>query len=229
MKKNIFKIIFTATFILMLVLPLISLAQSGNTGDGGDNSNPSTTTSSGTSGSGLTFNNAPQSACPPNTRISGIICNFQQILNSIIPLLIALGVVYFVFGVVQYVIAGDDEAKKTGRDRIIFGIIGLAVIIGLWGLVNIVVNTLGLGGTVPIDAINNLTVPPPTGPCTAINSSTSKFSDALNYVTCVIGKSVIPLIFAIAVVTFIWGAMKFFIFESDEEAKREQGKQFMLW
>ena len=23
--------------------------------------------------------------------------------------------------------------------------------------------------------------------------------------------------------------MKFFIFESDEEAKREQGKQFMLW
>jgi len=48
--------------------------------------------------------------------------------------LLALGVVYFVWGVVTYVIASDEEAKKTGRDRIIYGIIGLAVIIGVWVL-----------------------------------------------------------------------------------------------
>ncbi|KKS24434.1 MAG: hypothetical protein UU82_C0006G0032, partial [Candidatus Nomurabacteria bacterium GW2011_GWC2_41_8] len=36
------------------------------------------------------------------------------------------------------------EAKKAGRDRIIFGIIGLAVIIALWGLVRILTNTFGV-------------------------------------------------------------------------------------
>ncbi|HEV7702496.1 MAG TPA: hypothetical protein VGO63_03605, partial [Candidatus Paceibacterota bacterium] len=63
------------------------------------------------------------------------------ILNSIIPLLVTLGVVYFVWGVVQYVIADAEEAKKTGKNRIIYGIIGLAVIVSLWGLVNILVTT----------------------------------------------------------------------------------------
>ena len=70
-----------------------------------------------------------------------ILCKIGQLLNSIIPILIALGVVYFVWGVITYVIASDEEAKKTGRDRIIYGIIGLAVIVGVWGLVNVVKNT----------------------------------------------------------------------------------------
>jgi len=41
-------------------------------------------------------------------------------------------------------IASDEEAKKAGRDRIIFGIIGLAVIVAMWGLVNILIKTLVL-------------------------------------------------------------------------------------
>src|ERR1700749_633575 len=62
------------------------------------------------------------------TNFQGILCKVAEILNAILPVLIALGVVYFVWGVVTYVISPDEEAKKAGRDRIIFGIIGLAVI-----------------------------------------------------------------------------------------------------
>ncbi|HEY4494424.1 MAG TPA: hypothetical protein VJB95_03305 [Candidatus Paceibacterota bacterium] len=76
--------------------------------------------------------------------IQGLLCKIAEILNAVIPVLIALGIVYFVWGVVSYVIASDEEAKKAGRDRIIFGIIGLAVIIGVWGLVKILTNTFGL-------------------------------------------------------------------------------------
>jgi len=57
------------------------------------------------------------------------------------------------WGVVQYVISNDEEAKKTGRNRMIYGIIGLAVIIGMWGLVNILKNTFGL------DNVQNITLP----------------------------------------------------------------------
>ena len=81
----------------------------------------------------------------------GIICQVGRLFNAIVPVLIALGVLYFVWGVVSYVIASDEEAKAAGRNRIIFGIIGLAVIIGVWGLVNFLRNTFGLNNTQRIE------------------------------------------------------------------------------
>ncbi len=84
------------------------------------------------------------------SNINGILCKISSILGAVIPVIIALGVVYFVWGVISYVIAGDEEAKTAGRDRIIFGIIGLAVIVGVWGLVRILTNTFGLDNTTSI-------------------------------------------------------------------------------
>ena len=90
------------------------------------------------------------------TTVQGLLCKIGDILSAVVPILIALGVVYFVWGVVSYVIASDEEAKKSGRDRIIYGIIGLAVIIGLWGLVNILKSTFGLSN---VQNINFPTTP----------------------------------------------------------------------
>ena len=58
--------------------------------------------------------------------------------------------------------------------------------------------------------------------------SGGKLGDLLNYVTCTIQSSVIPLIFGLALVSFLWGVVQYVI-NSDEEAKKEQGRQFMLW
>lgn len=77
--------------------------------------------------------------------IQGIICKIGNILDTLIPILVVLGVVYFIWGVVSYVIGDDEEAKKKGRDRMIYGIIGLVVIVAMWGLVGIVINTFGVG------------------------------------------------------------------------------------
>ncbi len=78
--------------------------------------------------------------------LSGILCQVGNLLNSVMPVIIALGVVYFIWGVVSYVVGSDEEAKKKGRDRIIYGIIGLVVIVSIWGLVAILKNTFGLKG-----------------------------------------------------------------------------------
>ena len=78
--------------------------------------------------------------------IQYIICKIGDIFSIIIPILVVLGVVYFVWGVITYVISSDEEAKKTGRTRMIYGIIGLVVIVAMWGLVGIVRNTFQLGG-----------------------------------------------------------------------------------
>ncbi|MFA6523916.1 MAG: pilin [Candidatus Paceibacterota bacterium] len=79
--------------------------------------------------------------------IQKVICTIGNILDTVIPVLIVLGIVYFVWGVVQYVMASEEEAKKVGRERMIYGIIGLVVIVGMWGLVGIVTNTFNLSGT----------------------------------------------------------------------------------
>jgi hypothetical protein len=167
------------------------------------------------------------SSCSGVKGIGNIICKIHQILNSIIPVLVALGVVYFVWGVVQYMIGGEEEAKKKGKDRIVYGLIGFAVIIGLWGIVNILVKTFDLGGySVDATALTD-TLYEDIGPGCDLGSK-PKVQNVLNYATCIIGKSVIPLIFALATMMFVWGVVQFVI-NSDDEAKKSKGKQFMLW
>jgi len=88
---------------------------------------------------------------PGSGNLFGLLCRLGELFNAVIPVLIALGVLYFVWGVIMYVVAGDEEKKKEGRDKIVYGLIGLAVIIGLWGLVNLLRNTFGLSNTTNIE------------------------------------------------------------------------------
>jgi hypothetical protein len=82
--------------------------------------------------------------------IEAIICRIGNILNTVIPIILVLGVVYFVWGVIGFVISNDEEAKKRGKDKMIYGIIGLVVIVAMWGLVGIVTRTFGLDSyTIP--------------------------------------------------------------------------------
>ena len=171
--------------------------------------------------------------CSVNVNSVGdIICRLGDILNMVIPLLVALGVVIFVWGVVLYVIGSDEEAKGKGKERMMWGIIGFAVILGLWGLVAVILNTFGFspgeGAYLPkqfIEANQNI-IDGSTGSCGL--PSKSKFGDILIYGTCIINKAVIPLIFALAVVLFIWGVVMYVI-NGDDESKKTKGKDFMLW
>ena len=40
---------------------------------------------------------------------------------------------------------------------------------------------------------------------------------------------VVPVIFTLAAAVFLWGVANYFLFHGTEEAKREEGKQFILW
>jgi uncharacterized membrane protein HdeD (DUF308 family) len=67
--------------------------------------------------------------------------------NQVIPLLFAIALLYFLIGVIRYVISGDPTKKEGAKGMMIYGIIGLAVMSAIWGLVAILSNTIG-GGTV---------------------------------------------------------------------------------
>ncbi|MFA6476653.1 MAG: pilin, partial [Candidatus Paceibacterota bacterium] len=158
--------------------------------------------------------------------LGSVVCQINELLSAILPVLIAFGVVYFIWGVVMFVIADGEEAKEKGKNRMIYGIIGLAVIVGMWGLVNIITTTFGLeGATTP--KLTPLIIEGQGTTCSLAGDPT--FQDLLCYITKIINNAVIPLMFALATAMFVWGVINFFIINADEEAKKAQGRQFMIW
>jgi len=78
----------------------------------------------------------------------------MDILSQAVILLIALAVVFFLYGILKYITARDDEEKRGKMKNImIYGIIGLFVMISFWGIVNILINTFEL------DTTPNVSVP----------------------------------------------------------------------
>lgn len=85
--------------------------------------------------------------------ISDIINNISSIVKLLVPLLIAIALVFFIVGVIKYITAGaDEEKRKEARNTIIYGVIGLFAIVAVWGLVEVISSTFGInaGGTISI-------------------------------------------------------------------------------
>jgi hypothetical protein len=62
--------------------------------------------------------------------------------NVIIYLLISLAVIFIIWNVVMFLVRGNDPTKRTDALKSIgWGIVGLAVILSIWGLVNILTGT----------------------------------------------------------------------------------------
>jgi hypothetical protein len=84
------------------------------------------------------------------------VTNLQDLINlfiaiidrGLIPLLFAVALIYFLYNVYEYIKNPDLEALYKGK--IFFGIIGLAIMVSVWGLVNLVVGTFNL----PANQIN---------------------------------------------------------------------------
>lgn len=88
--------------------------------------------------------------------ITSIISTIKDLLDLALPVIIAAAVVYFIYGIAKYVLAGDEAAKEAAKDKIVYGIIGLVVMVSVWGIVNIVIKTLGITDTTAPTSVNNL-------------------------------------------------------------------------
>ncbi len=107
-----------------------------------------------------------------------------NVINSIlVPVLIAIAFIVFLWGVYKYFILGaaDEKNRADGRQFVLWGVIGFVVILSLWGLVNIVRGAFGLttGSAPPLPTIGGTqtcTIPGAdnygsSGPCTYNNQS----------------------------------------------------------
>lgn len=89
----------------------------------------------------------PMFASAAETGITGVLKIFSGILNSAIPVVLALAVLYFFWGLAQYVLNSSDETKKAeGRNIMIWGIIALFIMVSVWGVIGILQQTF-FGGS----------------------------------------------------------------------------------
>lgn len=99
---------------------------------------------------------APLSASAQINDLGDVFQFISDLIGTVLPIIIAAAVVYFIYGIAVYVMAGDDDAKAAAKGKIIYGVIGLFVMVSVWGLVNILTNTF-FGGSVTNVAPTNVT------------------------------------------------------------------------
>lgn len=73
-----------------------------------------------------------------------------EIINPIILLLSAGAFIAFLWGVFEFIRhAGDETKRKEGRDAIFWGLIGLVIIFGAYGIINIALGTFNIKTLAP--------------------------------------------------------------------------------
>lgn len=83
------------------------------------------------------------------TQACSIAARFNSaVLDPLVALLFAVGLLLFVYGVVEFMFfqrTGDKgEYKSKGREHMLWGVIGMAIMLAGWGIIRVVASTFGL-------------------------------------------------------------------------------------
>lgn len=91
----------------------------------------------------------------PINDLSSVSWLVSDVLSVIFPVLLAIAVFVIVWGIFKFILnAGDEEARKTGRSFILWGIVGIFLMFSVWGLVRILTGTIQFENTSAIQAPN---------------------------------------------------------------------------
>ena len=84
---------------------------------------------------------------------SSIVDKAINLANPFVGIIISVAVLYFLWGVAQFVLsAGDEKKVEEGRKTMLWGIIALFVMIAMWGLVALLLDTFGLYNTSTVNS-----------------------------------------------------------------------------
>ena len=80
------------------------------------------------------------SAQPAPGQVEGLIDQVKATFTLVITALFVIATVLFIWGVIKYIVKSDDEkARAQAKQLMLWGIVGLAVITAVWGVVNIII------------------------------------------------------------------------------------------
>lgn len=71
-----------------------------------------------------------------------------NILNPLILLMFGLATLYFIYGVLQYIWNPDNaEARETGRQSMIWGVVGMFIMVSVFGIMRFLISSSGADAT----------------------------------------------------------------------------------
>lgn len=71
-------------------------------------------------------------------------------LDTLIPLIVALALFLFFWGLVKFIWnSGDESSIKQGRDLMIWGVVVLFVMVSVFGILSLLSNSFGINFDVP--------------------------------------------------------------------------------
>ena len=93
----------------------------------------------------------------------GSLANVDSLINKIsdwiellIPIVVSLAILAFLWGIFVYVIAKDEDAKGRGKNIMIWGVVGIFVMVSVWGLVSFIQTTLDIDSDSAPTELQNL-------------------------------------------------------------------------
>ena len=106
----------------------------------------------------------------PLDGVKGLITAFGSFINLFIRIILGLALIYFFWGIAQFVLnAGDPKKLAEGKTKMVWGIVALFVFLSIFGIIYFIGNTLGIGvnGTIsPTQGI--IQTGSPQDPCNQI-------------------------------------------------------------
>jgi hypothetical protein len=76
----------------------------------------------------------------------------RQIMNAFVPLLFGLAMLAFLWGMVKYIYKADKaDARKEGRNMMIYSVVAFAVMLSIWGLALFLKNSFFAGSPSPVN------------------------------------------------------------------------------
>lgn len=84
---------------------------------------------------------------------TNIVGPIGKIVGLLIPIVFALALLYFFWGLASYILSAEHE-KEVAKKRMLWGVIALFVMASVWGLVRFIQTNLGV--------TNNADVPNPS-------------------------------------------------------------------
>jgi uncharacterized membrane protein YidH (DUF202 family) len=93
---------------------------------------------------------------PNLTYPTNFINQATSLTRMILIFLISLSVVWFIWNVIRYTMAEDEEGKGKAKQQMIWGIIAIAVTVSVWGLVNILRTAFGVNSNTGAPTLDNM-------------------------------------------------------------------------
>ena len=80
----------------------------------------------------------------------------EFVVNPLIKFMFAIALVYFLYGLLDFLMNAEDEEKRTtGKAHMLWGTVGMTIMLGVWSILSFVLTSIGVKDTYTI-RINDL-------------------------------------------------------------------------